>query len=121
MKTWRVLVVAVLLAGCASGGKIDSPFQKPSDEVRFPRGQAFKAYSSIRVAYAVTKVRADLACSAGKLDPKWCVTDLKRLDEEAKRIDGRIMDSLANPAIEVDWQAIYEAVEFVVKLAGAVL
>lgn len=117
-----VLVVALVgsLAGCAGQG-IPTPFTKPADQVIFERGQAFKAYSSIRVAYALTAYRLGEACAAKKLDTAWCSTDLARLDEEARRVDARIMDSLANPVIEVDWKAIYEAVELVVKLAGKAL
>ena len=115
-----LLLCGTLFGGCATG-EIPAPFTKPADTVSFPRGQAFKTYSSIRVAYARLKLRMDLACKAGQLDPHWCQTDLARLDEEATRVDRRIMDSLANPAVEVDWQAVYEAVELVMKLAGAVL
>jgi hypothetical protein len=101
--------------------EVAAPFTKPADQVMFERGQAFKSYSSIRVAYALTAYRMGEACAAKKLDAKWCSSELPRIDEEAHRIDARIMDSLANPVIEVDWKAIYEAVELVVRLAGKVL
>lgn len=116
--TKNAILLLLFFAGCTS---IPAPFTKPADEVTFERGQAFKAYSTARVAYALTAYRMGEACRAGKLDAVWCTNDLVRIDEEAKRVDARIMGSLANPTIQVDWQAIYEAVQLIVKLAAKVL
>lgn len=121
------LSLLLLLAGCATGlpeagtpGTIAAPFSKPSDKVSFPRGEAFKVYADIRVTYSLHMYKLGAACKGGKVGQEVCA-ELPRLDEEMRRLDDKIMNALANPATEVDWAAVGEAVKIVMKLAGLFL
>ncbi len=111
---WIVVPACVmLLSGCAL-------FAKPADTVSFPRGEAFVAYSDVRVTYALLKQRLEDGCKAGRLDPEFCA-GLPRANEEVVRVDGKIMQALANPATVIDWAAIAEAIRLVMALAKAAL
>jgi hypothetical protein len=117
-----VLVLALVMLGCATGGGLTpgAPFTKGADSVSFPRGLAFKVYSDLRVSYAVLAFRLSLACKNGMLEPDLCTRELPRIDEEMKRIDRKIMEALANPVVEVDWEAVGEAVRIIIKIAEIV-
>ena len=104
------LLVVLLLPGCAF-------FTKPADTVSFPRGVAYKTYANLRVSYAVIKIKMDLACAGGKLDATFCQQALPKLDEEMQRLDRRIMETLANPDLAVDWAAVGEAASFIATIA----
>lgn len=113
----RTLAVACALGLTLSGCAL---FSKPADTVSFQRGQAWQTYSDMRVTYSALKLKIEQACKTGKLDAETCAP-LPRIHEEMLRIDKRVMGALANPAVEVDWAAVAEAIGVIVKLAGMVM
>lgn len=120
MRTAAFCLILLLSAGCASGD-IPAPFTKPADTIMLQRGGAIKTYIGLSITYITIKFRIEQACAAKKLDSEWCKHELPRIDNEVQRIHKRAVDTLANPTTEVDWQAIYEVIEVIVKLAGAAL
>ena len=109
-RLWLVCVcVALLIVGCGL-------FTKPADKVSFQRGEAWEAYSNMRVVYAVLKIGVQAACTSGKLDAATCAP-LPRIHEEMMEVDGEVMAGLKNPEREVDWVKVGRALAIIAKLA----
>lgn len=110
--------VALLSTACASAS---GTFMRSADTVKFPRGAAFQAYADMRVAYALTHVKVSAACAAAKLGQQFCQVELPRYHEEMQNLDAKIMNALANPSVEVDWEAVGAALKIIIKVVGAAL
>jgi len=109
-----VILLALLLPGCAL-------FTKPSDTVTFERGGFFRVYRDLSVVYAVTKVKVDLACTAGKLDAEWCRSERVRIHDQMLLVDEAAMKALTSAKAEVDWAAVARAAKLIASLVGAAL
>jgi len=115
-----ILVAVVLaLSGCAG-------LLKPTNDIRFNRGAFTAAYIRISRVQAVAEAELTRFCIQEK-DLKASIEmcrDLAELNRQYYVLDKIIMRSITDPEGEVDWQAVADLLDVIIKLAvkvGAVL
>jgi hypothetical protein len=104
------LVLAVLgLAGCAL-------FTRPAPTVKIDRGTFALTYADLKAVQAAMAIRITDACTLGKLDRDTCLYFV-RVNDQLGMLDTQIRRAIADPATEVDWQAITDTLRLVVGVA----
>jgi len=98
-----------LAAGCAL-------FTAPAATVKFPRGAFALAYADLKAAQAAMAVRVGQRCVPGGLDPETC-RYFERVNDQLGVLDAQVRRAILDPAVEVDWQAIADAMKLVVAIA----
>jgi hypothetical protein len=109
--------LALFAGGCSSG----APFTKVSDKICFERGRFALAWSKLDKAVALTlqqlngaikdkKIRVDGAIQIRQTEAQWAALTL------------RVEEFIASPAdVELDWDAVFQAIEMIVKLVTMVV
>ena len=101
-------------------GWLPNPFVKPSDTIKFNRGEFMIAYAEMKSAYSVLVVKLEELIKSGKLKTDSAVS-VKRIQDQMRLVDGKLQEAMRNPEIEVDWEAVIAAVKLIIQLASVAL
>ena len=114
-----LLALALLVSGCAS-------LLKPTNDIKFNRGAFTAAYIKISRVQAVAEAELTRFCiqqEALTASREMC-RDLSELNRQYSVLDKIVMRAIVNPDAEVDWEAVADLLDLMIKIAtkvGAVL